>query len=143
MSRQNRIAFLVAAVLVVAVSGTVLATRRAPPVGQPAAPAASAQGEADEGPPDAADVAHAAERLRAHGYEGNEAQLTDLASRYGVGGAVRLVVWADESGESVDAIAARRDDGMGWGQIAHDLGVSPGIGAVMRGGGNEDEATGD
>jgi len=139
MSRQNRIAFLVAALLVVAVSGTVLATRQTPSSGGPAAPAAS--GEADEGPPDASAVAHAADRLSAHGYD--PAQLSELAGRYGVGGAVRLIAWAKDSGQSVETLAAKRDDGMGWGQIARDLHVSPGIGAIMRGGGDEGEAAGD
>jgi hypothetical protein len=141
MSRQNRIALLVAAVLVVAVSGTVFATRRTPSVGGPAAPAASGEDQADAGPPDASAVAHAAGRLTEHGIAVDEAQLTDLAGRYGVGGAVRLIAWADETGKSVDELAAMRDgdgspgSGMGWGQIAHQLGVSPGIGAVMGGGG--------
>ena len=158
MSRQNRIALLVAAVLVVAVSGTVLATRRTPSVGTQAVPAASGEDETDEGPPDASAVAHAADRLSAHGLTVDEAQLTDLASRYGVGGAVRLVVWADETGKTIDELGAMRDgdgsagSGMGWGQIAHELGVHPGIGAVMGGGkgqgkqdkgADEPEASGD
>ena len=158
MSRQNRIALLIAAVLVVAVSGTVLATRQAPSLEGAGAPAASAEDEPEEGPPDASDVAHAADRLSAHGLSVDETQLADLAGRYGLGGAVRLVAWADETGMTVDEIAAMRDgdgtDGsaMGWGQIAHELGVHPGIGAVMGGGksqgkqdkgADEPEASGD
>ena len=140
MSRQNRIAFLIAALLVVAVSGTVLATRRAPSIGGPAAPAASAEADDGEGTPDASAVAHAADRLTQSGISVDEAQLTDLAGRYGIGGAVRLVAWADATGRSVDELAAMRDgdgspgSGMGWGQIAHELSVSPGIGSVMGGG---------
>jgi hypothetical protein len=160
MNRQNRIALLIAAVLVVAVSGTVLATRRAPSLEGAGAPAASAQDEPEEGAPDASGVAHAADRLSAHGLSVDEAQLAALAGRYGLGGAVRLVAWADETGMTVDEIAAMRDgdgtDGsaMGWGQIAHELGVHPGIGSIMgNGGGNgqghkddegdEPEASGD
>ena len=32
---------------------------------------------------------------------------------------------------SLADLRALRDDGAGWGQIAHDLGVSPGIGSIM------------
>jgi hypothetical protein len=149
MSRQNRIALLIAAVLVVAVSGTVLATRQGPTGGAPAAPAASGDDDGD-GLSDASDVAHAAERLAAHGITVDEAQLNDLAGRYGVGGAVRLMAWAEETGMTVEDIAAMRDgDGtpetvMGWGQIAHELGVHPGIGSIMGngGGGGRDAAPG-
>jgi len=159
MSRQSRLALVIAAVLIVAVSGTVLATRHSPTVGGPDAPAASAGDQGDEGTPDATDIAHAIDRLSAQGFAVDESQLTDLAGRYGVGGAVRLVVWADETGKTIDELAAMRDgdgspgSGMGWGQIAHELGVHPGIGAVMGGGngqghggdddGEEPEASGD
>jgi hypothetical protein len=155
MSRQNRIAWLIAAVLVVAVSGTVLATRQAPSADTPAAPAASGEDLADEGPPDASAIAHAADRLSAHRIAFDEAVLTDLAARYGIGGAVRLVVWAGQTGKTIDQLTDMRDgDGspgsqMGWGQIAHELHVSPGIGAVMGGGkgqagdADEGEASGD
>jgi hypothetical protein len=148
MSRQNRLALLIAAVLVVAVSGTVLATRQPAPLGGPAVPAASGEDQAEDGPPDASAVAHAADRLSSHGIDVDEAQLTDLAARYGVGGAVRLVVWADETGKTVDELVAMRDgdgspgSGMGWGQIAHELGVHPGIGAVMGGGNGQGNGRG-
>ena len=90
------------------------------------------------------------DRLAAHGITVDEAQLTDLAGRYGVGGAVRLMAWAEETGMTVEEIAAMRDgDGtpesvMGWGQIAHELGVHPGIGSIMGngGGGGRDAAPG-
>ena len=36
---------------------------------------------------------------------------------------------------SLADLRALRDDGAGWGQMAHDLGVSPGIGSIMGQGG--------
>jgi hypothetical protein len=140
MNRRNRFALLAAGVLLVAFAGAALANRLP---GTPAAPghAASSQepeesGEADA-PPTAEELAHAADRLAANDIDADAAILADLAGRYGLGGAVRLVAWADETGLSVDELTAMRDDGQGWGQIAHELGVHPGIGSIMgNGGGN-------
>lgn len=149
MSRRNRLALLIAALLVVGVTGTVFATRQPSASTDPAGPAAS-QEAADEGPPDAGGIAHALDRLSANGITADEAQLTDLATRYGLGGAVRLVAWADETGMTVDELAAMRDGdgtpegGMGWGRMAHELGVHPGLGAIMGNGsgGGRDSAPG-
>ena len=63
---------------------------------------------------------------------------------------MRVAAWAQESGTSAADIAAMRDgDGtpesvMGWGQIAKELGVHPGIGSVMGNGGGHgrDDAPG-
>jgi hypothetical protein len=88
----------------------------------------------DEAPPSATDVAHAVDRLQASGYSVDADTVADLAGAYGVGGAVRIVAWADASGHSVDEIRALRDAGEGWGQIAKDLGVHPGIGSIMGNG---------
>ncbi len=57
--------------------------------------------------------------------------MQSLSADYGLGGAVRLLAWADATGMSLADLRALRDDGAGWGQIAHDLGVSPGIGSIM------------
>lgn len=72
-----------------------------------------------------------------------------LAETYGVGGAVRLLAWADASGMSTDEIAAMVDSGMGWGQIARQLNdadsslsLHPGIGWVMGKGSNGNGAQG-
>jgi hypothetical protein len=140
MNRRNRIALLVAGLLLVIVAGGALANQLP---GAPSAPrhAASSQepeesGEADA-PPTADELAHAADRLTANGIDADAALLADLAARYGLGGAVRLVAWSDATGLSVDELAAKRDEGQGWGQIAHELGVHPGIGSIMgNGGGN-------
>jgi hypothetical protein len=151
MTRGNRLAGLGAAILIVAMTGTALALRGPRNQEQPVAPAASqaAEEEADA-PPSAEALAHAQERLEASGVTVDAAELEGLAGRYGLGGAVRVMAWAEESGTSVADIGAMRDgDGtpesvMGWGQIAKDLGVHPGIGSIMgRGGGNgRDDAPG-
>ena len=64
-----------------------------------------------------------------------------LAEKYGVGGAVRVLVWADASGKDPSEIGEMFDSGMGWGQIAHELmegdsslDLSPGIGKIMSNG---------
>jgi hypothetical protein len=140
MSRSTQIAALMAATLIVAVAGTVLATR-APSAGRQPTTA----DEAHE--PEGADaIAHASDRLAEAGIEIDVAVLEELAAAYGVGGAVRVAGWAgaDEGDDiTVESIRAMRDgdgtegSGMGWGQIARALGVHPGLGSIVgHGGGN-------
>lgn len=138
MTRTNRIALLAAIALILAVSGTVLATR-AP--NSPAQPAQDTQDEEDT-PPTAEELATTAQKLRDAGLEVNDAELADLAATYGMGGAVRIIAWSQDPdvGLSVADIRERRDGtetepGMGWGRIAKELGVSPGLGSIMGNGG--------
>jgi hypothetical protein len=70
-------------------------------------------------------------------------QIAALAARYGVGGAVRILAWADATGGDTAAITSLRDQGMGWGAIARQLNagegsakVTPGIGWIMSGNGH-------
>jgi hypothetical protein len=129
MSRTNRIALLAAAVLLVALAGTVFATRQPQADDQPA----QLTDETDETDADA--LARAAERLGV-----DQQQLQDLATTYGLGGAVRLVAWSSATGTPIEDIRAMRDgdgtegSGMGWGRIAKELGVKPGIGSIMGNG---------
>ena len=134
MSRGTRIALLVAAVLIVAVSGTVLATRQPQTADEPA----QLTQDHDDAPPSAEKLARLSERL------GVEPQvISDLALEYGLGGAVRLVAWSADNPANLDLAGIRRmrdgdgTDGsvMGWGQIARELGVHPGIGSIMGNGG--------
>jgi hypothetical protein len=142
MTRRTRLAGLVAASLIVAATGTALALRAPRGEEQPLLPAASQPVEEDtDAAPSAEALAHAQDRLEASGVTVDSAELSDLAGRYGLGGAVRVVAWAEESGTNVADITAMRDgDGtpesvMGWGQIAKELGVHPGIGSIMGNGG--------
>lgn len=140
MNRRNRLALLAAGALVLAMSGVAVALRA--PDGA-AEPAQLTQDE--EVPPTAEELAHAADRLRAAGLD--DALLGELATQYGIGGAVRLIAWSsdNDAGATLDQIRAMRDgdgtegSGMGWGRIAKELGVHPGIGSIMGngGGGNE------
>jgi len=59
-----------------------------------------------------------------------------LAAKVGVGGAVRTLAFAKASGKTPDQIVAMFEDGKGWGEIDHELGLSigPGIGWIMRSG---------
>lgn len=136
MSRNTRIALLAGALLILAVSGTVLATRQAPSANEP-----SGVSQDEETPPTAEDVAHAADRLQARGLD--TSRLNELAAAYGIGGAVRLIAWSSdpEVGMSIDELIAMRDSGgpdggpMGWGKLAKELGVNPGLGSIMGNGG--------
>jgi hypothetical protein len=74
--------------------------------------------------------------------------MTELAAEYGVGGAVRIVSWSQADPDRMAELRAMRDgdgsegSGMGWGQIAKELGVHPGLGSIMGQGGdhkNSDE----
>jgi hypothetical protein len=130
MKRSTRTAIL-AGSLVVLLAGTALATQ-APRPSQPG-PAAASQEE--DAPPSAVELQRAADQLEAQGIDTTADQLGDLAATYGLGGAVRLLAWADASGMSVDELTALRDDGAGWGTLARDLDVSPGIGWIMGNGG--------
>ena len=142
MRQGTRIALLVAATLLVAVSGTVLATRQPPAEPQPG----QVTQDGDEAPPTAEDLAHAADRLTEAEIAFTDEVLADLATRYGVGGAVRVLAWANdpEDDVTVESITTMRDTGgpegtgMGWGRIAKELGVKPGIGSIMGGGRDEE-----
>ena len=135
MDRRYRLALLVTLTLLAVVAGTVAAIRP-PQVADDAAPLAD---EGDE-TPDPEAITHAIDRLAAHEppITIEEAVFTDLVERYGVGGAVRVAAWANATGMTVEEIAAMRDgDGetpVGWGKLAKELGVRPGIGAIMGNG---------
>ena len=74
--------------------------------------------------------------------------LTELATKYGVGGAVRIVAWSAADPDRMADLRAMRDgdgsegSGMGWGQIAKELGVHPGIGSIMGNGGDHESPNG-
>lgn len=108
---------------------------------------ASLESDEAEGPPTAEELAHASDRLAASGFDVTDELLAELADQYGVGGAIRIVAWSEGDADRIAEIRAMRDgDGtegsrMGWGQIAAELGVDPGIGWIMGGGpdGSPDE----
>jgi hypothetical protein len=144
MNRRNRLALLAAVAVILAASGTVLAIRSPGGSGEPAGVTQDEEAPpTEEGPPTAEDLAHAADRLRAKGFTVDDAVLSDLAAAYGVGGAVRLIAWSSDPdvGMTIDELRAMRDgdgtegSGMGWGRIAKELGVHPGIGSIMGNGG--------
>ncbi len=151
MPRPLRITLAVLVLLAVLV-GTALAARQMPvtPARAPLAASPAAGSSGDE-QPDADEDASATgdmltdaaaqaivDRLDANGLHTDVATVRDLAATYGVGGAVRLIGWADASGKSIAELSALRDAGAGWGGIAHQLGLSPGIGAWMRGSAADD-----
>lgn len=130
MHRSIRIG-LFALLLVGVVGGSALAAR-GPRTDH--APLHADASEAPEAPPTAAELSHAVDRLEAHGVTTTADALSALAGKYGLGGAIRLMAWADSTGKTVAELSAMRDAGKGWGQIGHDLGVSPGIGWIMGNG---------
>jgi hypothetical protein len=143
MTRRNRLALLAAAALILAVSGTVLATRAPQAPDEPAQLASSHEPEAEseDALPTADELAHAADRLTESGIPFTDDELADLAGRYGLGGAIRILAWAADPdvGMTAAAIADLRDgdgtEAVGWGRLAKDLGVHPGIGSIMGNGG--------
>ena len=137
MTRSTRIAILLGTLLVV-VAGSALATQTP----RPSRSDAAAASHEPESPPSADDLAHAADRLHAAGIRADATQLESLSADYGLGGAVRLLAWAEATGKSVAELRDMRDNGAGWGQMAHELGVSPGIGSVMGGGAGASDAHG-
>ena len=147
MPRNARI-LVGALVLVLLVAGTVFAARSNPGDHPPFPAAASHEPKSSDdanetGAPLTDDhAAQLIDLLKTAGIDGvTAAELKTLASKYGVGGAVRLEAWAKASGKSVSDLAAMFDGGMGWGEIAHQLNgadtslnLSPGIGWIMSGG---------
>ena len=145
MSRTYRIAAFAAVAIVLAAAGTVMATRAPRAVDEPAP--LSQDGDEDP-PPTAEELAHAQERLAAQGFTVSDELLAELASQYGLGGAIRIVAWSNGDEAAMADIRAMRDgdgsdgSGMGWGRIARELGVHPGIGSIMGGGQGREDAPG-
>ena len=144
MNRNDRISLAVVVLLALVAAGGAAANML------PAArDAASQETEAgpEDGAPSADDLAHAADRLAANGIAVDDVVLNDLAARYGVGGAVRVLAWSHDSQLDVEEITAMRDGtdtepGMGWGKIAKELDLHPGIGSIMGNGNGREDAPG-
>jgi hypothetical protein len=138
MNRSLRIGLFVLLLLAV-IGGSALAAQGLHTNKTPSLLAASGEPEASEAadaPPGADELARAVDRLKAHDLTATVDQLKTLADKYGLGGAIRLVAWSGSTGKTLDELSAMRDGGKGWGQIAHELGVSPGIGWIMGSGHN-------
>lgn len=128
MPRVVRLALLAALLIVVTASAGVLAFN-----------GDGGAGESKAGHPE-----EVIDRLADAGIDADPASLDALADTYGLGGAVRILAFADAAGIDPAEVAAMRDDGMGWGEIARALGeahdgfdLKPGIGWVMGGHGQE------
>jgi hypothetical protein len=111
------------------------------------APEASDAPEAPEGsggPPSADELARIVDKLKAAGITTTASDLSDLAAKVGVGGAVRVLAFAHARGKTPAEILAMFQSGKGWGEIDHELGLSvgPGIGWIMGNGGNGPTASG-
>jgi hypothetical protein len=104
---------------------------------QPASPQAQVQDEDEDGPPSSLLLDRLVDKMDDAGIETDADTIAALAAEYGVGGAVRLLAWADASGMSTGDLADMFDSGLGWGEIARELDLHPGIGSIMgNGGGN-------
>jgi hypothetical protein len=80
------------------------------------------------------------ERLEDAGITTDTDELDALADANGLGGAVRILAWAEAAGIDPSEIVAMRDEGMGWGQIRRvledehpDATFHPGLGWIMGG----------
>jgi hypothetical protein len=146
MTRRNSLGLALAVALILIATASALVTRAL----ETPTPASQqgAEGDEEEGPPTADAVAHARERLAANGLEVSDEVLTELATRYGVGGAVRMVSWSEGDPVRIADLRPMRDgdgtegSGMGWGNIAKELGVHPGIGSIMGKGGDHGQPDG-
>jgi hypothetical protein len=163
---QNRsLRILVAALaLFLLVAGSALANRGGTP-NEHASPEATAhqpgadepggdadQPEGDEAPdatPSKQLLDKVVDRLADAGIQTDADAVAALAADFGVGGAVRVLMWADATGKDPADIGAMFMAGDGWGEIAHQLNdaddtldLSPGIGSVMSGGHGQGHAAG-
>lgn len=142
MVRSQRLTPVAIAVAAILVLGASVATASLLP-SLPGLPAlAQSSPEAEQGP-SAEKVAKVVERLGAAGIKTTSEEFTTLAAKYGVGGAVRILAFADAAGKSTADITAMFDAGKGWGEIRRELGLSigPGIGWIMgQGHGKPDKA---
>jgi hypothetical protein len=102
----------------------------------PESPEAAEAPETQDGPPSADEIARVVGRLQDAGIPATAAQVGDLAGKVGVGGAVRVLAFAQASGKTPAQILALFEAGKGWGQMAHELNLSigPGIGWIMGNG---------
>lgn len=96
-------------------------------------------GEGGTDPENANNPERVVELLDDAGITTDAGALTGLAESYGMGGAVRILAFADAAGVDPAQITAMRDEGMGWRQIARELGINigPGIGWIMSGHGQD------
>ena len=111
----------------------------------PVAASHQPQTEEDDAPPSAEQLARLVDRLADAGITTDADTIAALAAEHGVGGAVRLIAWADASGMTTAELAAMFDSGVGWGAMAKEIGgdLQPGIGWIMgNGGGPPDHARG-
>jgi hypothetical protein len=94
--------------------------------------------EANGAAPSEALIARLVERLAGAGIDTDAETIAGLAATYGVGGAVRVLAWADATGKDPSEITDLFDSGLGWGAIARQLNeengdwdLTPGIGKIM------------
>jgi hypothetical protein len=98
--------------------------------------------EAADASPSPENLARIVERLGDAGITTTADDLAALAATVGVGGAIRVLRFAEASGKTPAEILALRDAGKGWGVIARelDLAIGPGNGSVMGKGNGHDPA---
>ena len=120
MTRTTRLAVVATVALIVVASGSALAF--------------NGEGENAE---------RVVELLDDAGVTTDASELDQLADEYGLGGGVRILAFADAAGVDPSEVAAMRDAGMGWGQIARALAAAhpefdlkPGLGWIMGGNGH-------
>lgn len=103
--------------------------------------------DADEAPdadatPSAANLSRIVGRLADAKITTTPDELGALAAKVGVGGAVRVLRFAEASGKTPAQILALVESGKGWGVIARELklDIGPGNGSVMGRGKGQDKA---
>jgi hypothetical protein len=127
--RLTPIALGLAAILVL--GGSIAAAAVLPSVLNPPR-TAQASPEAEQAP-SAEKIHRTLDRLHVAGISTTADEFGALAGKYGLGGAVRVLVFAHAAGKSTSEITAMVEAGKGWGQIRRELGISigPGIGWIV------------
>ncbi len=108
-------------------------------------PAADRAEQANEAgaSPSPANLDRIVQRLAAAGITTTAQDLAALAAKVGVGGAVRVLRFAQASRKTPTEILALFESGKGWGVVARELklDIGPGNGSVMGKGHGPDEAS--
>jgi len=107
--------------------------RESEPPDESEPPEAAEAPDTTDGPPSAAQITQIVGLLKGAGITATAAQVEQLAAAVGLGGAVRVLAFAQASGKTPAQILALFQSGKGWGEIDHELGltIGPGIGWIM------------
>ena len=144
MTRPNNFGVAVALALLLIASAVVVVTRA---FGRPEASQQAADGDEDESPPTADEIARAGERLAANGFEVSDDVMTELATvRVGARSASSPGLRADPDRMAdlrvCATVTARMEVGWAGARSRRSWDVHPGIGSIMGNGADHESPQG-